>query len=215
MARSKLHRRYARNPGDTHNPPLFTDLVQFVAPGFAGFAATRFATYVASTQIAKRAPKWAKHAGAASSVGSFLGAWFLAHKVKWLEKYHTPLVVGSAIAMLQSLIQLYVPRLGWMISDASPEITTGAAAGALTAQQPPMQQLRPTDYDPNEFTYNDEFDQGRYAPTGVSPKASSATSGPGGPAPQDADDDDLPDLADLTMDDAIGTANLGVFANNN
>lgn len=215
MARSKLHRRYARNPGYTHNPPLFTDLVQFVAPGFAGFAATRFVTHVAATQIAKRAPKWAKHAGAASSVGSFLGAWFLAHKVKWLEKHHTPLVVGSAIAMLQSLIQLYVPRLGWMLSDASPEIAN-EAQGALTAQQPQMQ-LKPTEYDPNEFTYNDEFDQGRYAkPSGVSPKtgAAPASSGPGGPAPQDVREDDLPDLADLAIDDdVIGSANLGVFNN--
>jgi hypothetical protein len=214
MARSRLHRRYVRT-SPKHNPPLFTDLVEYVAPGFGGFAATRFLTRVASTQVAQRAPSWGKHAGAVASVGSFLAAWFLAHKVKWLEKYHTPIVVGSAIAALQSLLQLYLPNaLGWMVSDATPELA-GAAQSKLSAQDQQLAQMRlqPTDEDPNEFIYNDAYDAGRYSgshgPSSMKIGAMPPTSGPGGPAPQQPDD-----ASDLAIDDAVGVANLGVFASN-
>jgi hypothetical protein len=217
MARSRLHRRYVKNPGLKHNPPLVTDILEFVVPGFGGFAGTRFLTRIATTQVAQRAPSWAKHAGAIASVGSFFAAWLLAHKWEWLKKYHTPIVVGSAIAALQSLIQIYIPILGWMVSDATPELATSATQGNLTAQDKQLAQLQlqPTDEDPNEFQYNDAYDAGRYSgpqgrvsmKTGAMPPAT----GPGGPAPQPTQGDDASDLA---IDEALGHANLGVFANN-
>jgi hypothetical protein len=200
-----MHRRYSRkhkrNPSaPRHNPPLLTDLVEFVGPGFGGFAVSRFVTRAAATQIAKRAPSWGKHAGAVAAVGSFLAAWFLAHKVKFLEKYHTPIVVGSAIAGLQSLIQLYVPMLGWIVSDASPELAGATAQNQLAvAQAQATAHLLPTNEDPNEYTYNDSFDAGRYS---QAPQTPSKIGMPAGPAPDD-----------LAIDDAIGQSNLGVFSN--
>ena len=221
MARSRLHKRYSKNPGPKHNPPLFTDLMEYVIPGFGGFAATRFLTRVAATQVAQRAPSWAKHAGAIASLGSFTAAWFLAHKWKWLARWHTPIVVGSALATIQSLIQLYVPMLGWVVSDATPEIAA-ASSQSLSAQdhQLAQHQLQPTDEDPNEFMYDDLYDAGRH--TGARGRASmktgatmppppvSASAGPGGPAERPVDDAD-----DLAISDAVGAANLGVFANAN
>lgn len=218
MARSRLHKRYSKNPGGKHNPPLFTDLLEYALPGFGGFAATRFVTRVAATQVAQRAPSWAKHAGAVASIGSFAAAWFLAHRWKWLARWHTPIVVGSAIAALQSLIQLYVPMLGWVVSDASPEIAATSAQN-LSAQdhQLAQHQLQPTDEDPNEFMYNDLYDAGRHTgargrasmKTGAAMPPPPATVTPG-PAERQADDAD-----DLAISDAVGEANLGVFANAN
>lgn len=210
MRRSRLHRRYSRkhkkNPsGYRPNPPLLTDLVEFVGPGFGGFAASRFVTRIAVTQIAKRAPSWGKHAGAVAAAGSFLAAWFLAHKVKFLEKYHTPIVVGSAIAALQSIIQLYIPALGWIVSDASPDLVAEASAKNQQLSISPSPHLLPTNDDPNEYTYNDSFDAGRYSnPQSMMPTPGAGT-GPGGPAPSD--------LSDLAIEDAVGAANLGVFSN--
>lgn len=207
MRRSRLKRRYSkakRNPAPsryTPNPPLLTELAEWVGPGFGGFAASRFVTRVASTQIAKRAPSWGKHAGAVGAVATFLLAWQLANRVKFLEKYHTPLVVGSAIAAIQSLIQLYLPSLGWIVSDATPELAAGQSLAVAPAQNP---NLLATNSDPNEFTYDDTFDAGRYGhPTPVQ-----AGTGPGGPAQAPSD------MADLAIEDAIGAANLGVFAGN-
>ena len=208
MRRSRLKRRYSkakRNPAPpryTPNPPLLTEIAEWVGPGFGGFAASRFVTRVASTQIAKRAPSWGKHAGAVGAVATFLLAWQLANRVKWLEKYHTPLVVGSAIAAIQSLIQLYLPSLGWIVSDASPELA--AAGQSLAVASAPNPNLLATNSDPNEFTYDDQFDAGRYGHQTPSPVQ--AGTGPGGPAPSD--------LSDLAIEDAIGAANLGVFAGN-
>jgi len=216
MARSRLHRRYVTSP--KHNPPLFTEIAQFVLPGFAGFAATRFVTRVAATQVAQRVPTLGKHAGAIVSVGSFAAAWFLANKWQWLEKWHTPIVVGSAIAALQSLIQLYLPMVGWMVSDASPELDTATAHGNLSTQDQQLAQMRlqPTDEDPDEFVYNDAYDAGRHhgphgrasMKTGATMPPPPAGSGPDGAAPPD-------DASDLAIDDAIGQANLGVFAGAN
>jgi hypothetical protein len=210
MARSRLNRRYkrkaTRNPAPAYrpNPPLFTEILEYAGPGFGGFAVSRFATRAAATQIAKRAPSWGKHAGAAAAVGTFLAAWFLANRWKWLEKWHTPIVVGSGIAMAQSLIQLYLPALGWMVSDASPELAA-ADQSLSVAQAPQNMHLLPTNDDPNEFTYNDSFDAGRYGHH-QSPPTTGAGTGPGGPAPSD--------MSDLAIDDVIGAANLGVFAHN-
>lgn len=210
MARSRLSkrykRRYRRNPGEGSsarpNPPLFTDLAEFIGPGFAGFAATRFLTRLAATQIAKRAPKMGKHAGAAASVGSFLAAWFLANRVKWLAKYQMPLVVGSGLAAIQSLLQLYVPKLGWMVADASPQI----AAEARSAQLGPHpDDLEPIDDDPNEYVYNDSYDAGRVNQTQhrADQAASAASSAP------PADDD----LSDLDLEEMGQTQNMGIFNN--
>jgi hypothetical protein len=210
---ARLHRRYKHrrsrrtgsDPAPRRNPPLFTDLAEWVGPGFAGFAATRFATRVAATQIAQRKPSWGKHVGAGVSVGAFLAAWFLAHRVKFLAKYHTPITVGAAIAALQSLIQLYVPKLGWMLADASPELESAKAVAGAGTQLAPALNLMPANDDPNEYTYNDMFDPGRYNKDGQSPPII-GRDGPGGPA--------VDELADLAIDDAIGQSqNLGVFSN--
>lgn len=173
MAR-RLHKRYKRNPSSSpaprHNPPLLAEVGEFILPGFAGFAATRFLTRIAATQVAKYRPNLGKHAGVLTSVGSFLAAWFLAHRVKFLEKYQQPLVVGAGLAAIQSVLQLYFPTLGWIVSDATPELAESASAAAAATQQIAtapngtqykMSDLTDIEDDPNEFTYNDSYDAGR------------------------------------------------------
>lgn len=208
---ARLHRRYGKrrhrsaDPAPRRNPPLMSDLAEWVGPGFAGFAATRLATHIASTQIAQRKPSWGKHVGAGVSIGAFLAAWFLAHRVKFLAKYHTPVTVGAAIAAIQSLLQLYIPKLGWMVSDASPELEAASLAPSqqLAAQHADLQ---PTNDDPNEYTYNDSFDAGRYSPVSKRGVANASGTGPGSPPEED--------VSDLEISDAVGqTQNLGVFSN--
>jgi len=218
---ARLHKRYKHRrtrktsesrPRPRQNPPLMSDLVEWVVPGFGGFAASRFVTRLAATQIAKRWPRVAKHAGALAAVGSFLSAWYLVHKIAAVAKYHTPVTVGAAIAAAQSLIQLYLPGLGWMIADATPELAaTSTATGAVMSPPfaQPQLQLMPVDEDPNEYTYNDLYDPGRYNKTGLHPTA--AQSPPiMAPTAQAGDD-----LSDLALDDALGQSpNLGVFSAN-
>lgn len=208
--RGRLHKRYQkrykRNPdggGGRPNPPLLTDLAEFIGPGFGAFAATRLLTRISSTALARSKPTWAKHAGALTSIGSFLAAWWGAHRIKILERHHTPIVVGSAIAAIQSIIQLYIPRLGWMIADASPQIESeslklqdgGTAANGNKPPLPPDLEYLDEE-DPNLYTYNDSFDSGR---TGASAAAARAS-----------DDDKI--LSDLNLDDT-DDINLGSLGN--
>ncbi len=216
MARKRrLHKRYGRKRngdggGFKSNPPLLTDLAEFVGPGFAAFAATRFVTRVAAVQLAKKKPSWGKHAGAVASVASFLAAWFGAHRIKFTEKYHTPIVVGSAIAMFQSLIQLYIPKLGWMLADASPEIAELKVGGTVQRAQLPADLEYVDDEDPNAYTYNDSYDPGRYAKNGT---GAGTTAAPSSAANKVAAEEDM--LADLGLaEDDLGELNLGSLGAN-
>lgn len=200
----KLIKRYGKkraaskprsNP--TSNPPLFMDLVEFIGPGFGAFAATRMATRVASIQIAKRWPSMATHAGVAAGVGSFLAAWLLAHRVKFLERFHTPIVVGAGIAALQSTIQLYFPKLGWMVADASPEIaSTTDTTTALPAPTAGDDFEDVTATEQGWHMYNDAHDAGRYEQQGrqrQQPRRP-ASSPAAKPAQAATDNDDLYDI---------------------
>ncbi len=214
MARKRrLHKRYGkkRTPersAPRRNPPLLGDLAEFIVPGFAAFSATRLLTRLAAVQIAKRKPTWAKHAGAIASVGSFAAAYFGAHRVKALEKHTTPIVVGAAIAAIQSIVQLYIPKLGWMIADASPEIsehTTAQLAVAPQAQQTiAAAQLKPVDEDPGWYTYDDKYDAGRM---------SQDTSGGSAVQPNQQSQSEEELLADLNLDGEGSLQSQGIFSN--
>lgn len=118
------------------NPPMFTDLIEFIIPGFGGYAATKFLARIIEVQLSKRYPRAGKHIAAGSTIASFLAAWFLLHRIERLKKYHTPAVVGSAIAALQTIVKTYLPKYGWMISDVQPsdvKLLPASAPAALTS----------------------------------------------------------------------------------
>ena len=104
-------------PAAKENPPAMTDIVEFVVPGFAGYAGTRFASRAAYNIIIKRWPKLAKHASVLSTFGAAGLAWLLVHRIGKISKYHTPVVVGAGIAALQTATQAYLPKYGWLVSD--------------------------------------------------------------------------------------------------
>jgi hypothetical protein len=176
---SKLIRRYKRrkkksNPegggssGYRGNPAAIAEIVEYLVPGFAGFAAARFVTYVSTTQVEKLKPTWGKAAGAAAAIAGFAAAWLGVHRVKALEKYHLAITVGAGIAAVQSLIQLYVPILGWMVADPTQQLASGSTTVSIpnanvpvptpTAGLPPG--FEPVD-DQNNWVYNDAYSSGR------------------------------------------------------
>lgn len=206
MARSRLHKRYKRkyrrNPSDgpKANPPLASDIWDWIGPGFAAFAATRFLTRIVAVQVAKRKPSLGKHAGAIASAASFAASWFLANRVKMIAKYQMPLIVGSGIAAAQSLVQLYIPKLGVLVADATPQL----AAPKMVAPGIRAEDLRVIDdEDPDEYVYNDSFDAGRQDATQNAADAAAATSA----RADDLDDLDLSDIAGSTQ-------NMGIFGGN-
>ncbi len=158
----KKKRKYKRNPGEggavATSKIFFADLIEDVLPGFVGFAATRFLTRAVAVQIEKRKPGWGKHTGAVASISSFLAAWLFAGKVKAISKWHNPLVIGSGLAALQSLLQIYVPKLGWMVGDPMPELM--GAQKQLVGPQPIPDGLDELEEDPSLYQYDDRYDAG-------------------------------------------------------
>lgn len=213
---TKFRRRHQKkNPGEPKsNPPAMTDLVEYIVPTFAAFALDRFVTRVAAAQIAKRWPKYAKHAGAVAALGTFGAAWFGAHRIKYLTKYHDQIVIGTGIAAAQSLIQIYLPQLGWMVSDCSPQLggSTAADQRPLLASRPAPQLAAspaqvPQGFKPttaNEwFAYNDSFDAGSYrGKTEAAPPPVPGSE----PDPEISDlldnSDLMPDNSDLQLDNS-------------
>lgn len=204
MARRRLARRYRKNPDSgsiTASAMPMGELWGWVGPGFGAFAAARFVTYLATTFLEKKKPSWGKHGGAGAALGTFLAAWLLAHRVKWLKSFAEPIVIGAGIAAAQSLVQLYVPKVGWMVGDptAGTESTSSLVSGAAQSLPPGF---TPIDDDPTLYDYNDAHDPGIY---GAQPQAQQA------PAQQQAQGQQVPDdlFADL---DVNGSDDMGIFA---
>lgn len=131
------------------NPPPMEDLVEFIVPGFAGYAGTRLVGRIVHGAVIKKWPKLAKHASVLSTFATAGTAMLAVHRIERIEKYHTPVVVGASIAALQSVVQAYLPKYGWMVSDhginadtpaqaARPNTVVPASKGALP---PPIQSL--------------------------------------------------------------------------
>jgi hypothetical protein len=208
---AKFRSRHGDSP--KRNPPLATDVMEYLVPGFAAFVLDRFVTRFAAAQIAKRWPKLSKHAGAIAAVGTFGAAWFGAHRVKYLEKYHHPIVIGAGLAAAQSLVQLYLPKLNALIGDPMPPqaqqplLTANVArqlAPAPAVPQPPQQVppgFKPTTA--NEwYTYNDSYDAGSY-------KGKVEAAPPPTPGEQPADDMDISSLLD-NSDLQLGNEDMGL-----
>lgn len=204
---SKLARFRSRHGEPKRNPPPMTDLAEVILPGFAAFAAARVVTRMATVQISKRYPKAGRHAGAIASVGSFVAAWFGAHRIRYLAKYHDAIVIGTGLAAMQSLVQLYLPKLGAALGDpgpapkqlAMPVATSRRAPQVAAAPAPVPAGFKPTTA--NEwYTYNDSFDAGGYKGTVEVPDAQASPA----PAsdPEETSINDLLDNSDLQLDNS-------------
>lgn len=193
-------RRLSKNPGPLKNPPIGTDMLHVILPGFGSYAATRLLNRIVYVQMSKRFPKLAKHAPVASSILSFLALWFLAHKVKRLEKWHDPLVLGSAIAGVQTIFQTYVPKYGWIVSDVSADQYRSSGASRVAELRKagivPVRQLQPAtpgaDILEDDEYYEEEATAEEMAPESMDEDL----------VVTEDDDDELDDLSD----DFVGAA---------
>lgn len=209
MKLARKYRKRHRPAGTVRSNPASSfmgEVTDVLLPGFAGFAAARFATRMATLAIAKKWPKWARHAGALAGISVVGFSWFGAGKIKALSKYQDGLLLGSAIGTISTIIQTYVPALGWIVAEVAPaELAPTATAGELGATGMP---------DEEWGYYNDAFSSGRYpapaprvqhgaAPSAVVSAAASET------AKEQAAIDDF--LNEMSADQTGG----GIFAGGN
>ncbi len=126
-AQRGVEKIFASNPGGAGG---LAGIAQEALPAFGAYAATRFASRIAYVQLSART-KNAKHLSVLASLASTIAAYLAGRHVKSLHRYDDALLLGSAVATLQAIIQTYVPKFGWIVSDyAAPPGMVVLPAGA-------------------------------------------------------------------------------------
>jgi hypothetical protein len=115
-SRSKIARR---NPALAIAKDLGGEVLEVAVPGLVGYAGTRIAGRISRAVLAPRIAMLAKHAGPLGNLLAVLAAYF-ATKQASLRKYRTPVLVGSGIALFQTLLQTYFPGIAKILDDAAP-----------------------------------------------------------------------------------------------
>lgn len=179
------------------NPAGLAGFAQMVLPAFAGYAATRFISRIAYVQLSART-KHANHLSVLASAATTFASHLASQHVDALEQYGPPATFGSAIATLQAVIQTYLPKFGWIVSDYLPP--------------PGMRVLR--DHRRRRRAAAEEIDDGAGEDEFESEFAAAAPAGAGAAA-STADDfedgDDLGTLGSMDEDgDNMSGGSLGV-----
>ena len=132
--RRKKKKRAISKP--SANPPIQQDFVEEIIPAFIAYAGTRFVANIVNKIAQKRFPQGGKHIAVLSSGIAFAGAWTIIHRIPSAEKYHSPAVVGSAIAAIQTGVQTYLPKYGWMMADIEKDVSLPAPATSAVLEAP-------------------------------------------------------------------------------
>lgn len=141
--------KFKKNPsglGSFVPSELKSGILKFVGPAAGGYVATRVVNRVARALATKKSPRFGKHAGPLASLVSLCAIYFVSKKYGKLKNYSEAIVAGSIIAVVQSLVQAYVPGLLWLF-DMSPQPLPAPA---------PKPQLEGDD----EYDEYDESDEG-------------------------------------------------------
>lgn len=126
------------------NPPLDVDLVQFVAPAAGAFFVTKLVARAAANTL--KQPAVATHAAPLGALAAFGFAFYGAHRVSRLEKYHTPLVIGAALSLVQTVLVRYFPALTFVADAPAVAPVPPAAVAGFGATLPPLPRTKRTDY---------------------------------------------------------------------
>ena len=135
-------RKKRSNAALIKNPPIGQDLWEQVVPGIATYAGLRISGRIAYKVAKRKSAKMAKHAGALTPLLLAGAGYFAVHKIDKLKPYHDAFVVAAAIAVVQSLMQTYVPQWGWILNDYHLDDVLPMARGShgpAVAAAPPRQ----------------------------------------------------------------------------
>jgi hypothetical protein len=115
------------------NPPFWSETFFVVAPAVGTYVVTRLAGRAARAYLGPRYPKARAYIPLAGSLAAAGAMYFACTQVSDLKKYKTAVLVGSGIAITQSLLLAVAPQLGWLFDVGAPR---AALAGPTRAQQP-------------------------------------------------------------------------------
>jgi len=98
-------------------PSFWAETGNLVVPGLIGYTGVRLSGRIAYKLGKRKSVAWARHLGALTPVLTASGVILAAHKLESLSEYQQGLVIGSAIAATQSVLQTYLPQWSWFVND--------------------------------------------------------------------------------------------------
>jgi hypothetical protein len=90
-----------------------------IGAGFAGYAATRLLSRMVYAQAVKRYPRASTHMHVAASALGATGVYFGSKHWSKIDQYHDAASIGAGIALIQTALQAYLPKFGWVVADVS------------------------------------------------------------------------------------------------
>jgi hypothetical protein len=137
VARRRRARRAHAPRAARANPAggMFDDF-KSIGAGVGAYGGTRLIQRMAWTLVAKKRPKWAKHAHAAAGALAFAAAWFVGRRVKAIAAYQEAVLMGTGIAAAQGIVAAFIPKYAWLMNDCRPEdlkLPAGQAAAEGSA----------------------------------------------------------------------------------
>lgn len=103
------------NPDTT----AITELGITVGTGAGAYVVNRIASGVVHKALAPRLGRFGSHIGPAASVGFLAMVWYLAEKLAFLRRYQNSVIVGSAIAVFQTILARYLPGVENLLNAAN------------------------------------------------------------------------------------------------
>lgn len=114
MAKLRTLKEYHKKA--IENPAYGETALQLTA-GAASYSGTRVVGKIAYGLGAKKSPLLGKISYVGSNVILLLAIYFILKKFEKLEKYQNSILIGTAIANLQAIIQTVAPKYYWLLSD--------------------------------------------------------------------------------------------------
>jgi hypothetical protein len=94
------------------NPRIKLDIFEYVIPGAVAFVGTHVAMNLGQRYLKKAPPAWAR-LGSGAVIAT--GLWFAVHHLKFAKKYHSPAVIGTALALAVEAIKTFAPSMGSLV----------------------------------------------------------------------------------------------------
>lgn len=104
------------------NPPVIVDTFKYIAPAAGAYVVTRVAGRLARSVISQKFPKAAPFATPIGSLAAFAALWYATHKVSSMKRYHDQAMIGAGLAVIQSLVTSFMPKLLFLF-DAAPPVS--------------------------------------------------------------------------------------------
>ena len=162
-ARARARRNPESNPKSIDLSGLY-EIGELAIPAFAGYAGARLISRITYVQSQKKWPRAARHLAVGASLATALGAYLVLPRIRRFSNYQVSATLGAAIASAQSIIQTYLPKFGWMVSDYT--------ALAPASSPKPVATMPVATLSPEEMALltDDDLDAGGADPADVDPK---------------------------------------------